>query len=129
MLGHLHLGSRRVLPLLLLLWTAACQSTANWQWPRSTLAAEGIDRAPIDALVADIEAGSYGLVDHLLLIRHADNWMTAYAHSQVILVRRGDRVKRGQTIARVGSTGNVTRPQLHFKIRKGDEAVNPTRHL
>jgi murein DD-endopeptidase MepM/ murein hydrolase activator NlpD len=66
---------------------------------------------------------------NLLLIRHADNWMTAYAHSQVILVRRGDRVKRGQTIARVGSTGNVTRPQLHFEIRKGDEAVNPTRHL
>ena len=66
---------------------------------------------------------------NLLLIRHAGNWMTAYAHSRVLLVRRGDRVRRGQTIARVGSTGNVTRPQLHFEIRKGDEAVNPTRLL
>ena len=66
---------------------------------------------------------------NLLLIRHAGNWMTAYAHSRVLLVRRGDRVRRGQTIARVGSTGNVTRPQLHFEIRKGDEAVNPTRFL
>ena len=66
---------------------------------------------------------------NLLLIRHAGNWMTAYAHSRVLLVRRGDRVRRGQTIARVGSTGNVSRPQLHFEIRKGDEAVNPTRLL
>ena len=66
---------------------------------------------------------------NLLLIRHAGNWMTAYAHGRVLLVRRGDRVRRGQTIARVGSTGNVSRPQLHFEIRKGDEAVNPTRHM
>ena len=85
-------------------------------------------RAAEDGIVAYAgnELRGFG---NLLLIRHAGNWMSAYAHSRVVLVRRGDRVKRGQTIARVGSTGNVTRPQLHFELRKGDEAVNPARHL
>jgi murein DD-endopeptidase MepM/ murein hydrolase activator NlpD len=85
-------------------------------------------RATEDGIVAYAgnELRGFG---NLLLIRHGGNWMSAYAHSRDILVRRGDRVKRGQTIARVGSTGNVTRPQLHFELRKGDEAVNPARHL
>jgi murein DD-endopeptidase MepM/ murein hydrolase activator NlpD len=66
---------------------------------------------------------------NLLVIRHAGGWITAYAHMRTLQVRRGDRVRRGQTVARVGSTGNVTRPQLHFEIRKGDEAVNPEKLL
>jgi murein DD-endopeptidase MepM/ murein hydrolase activator NlpD len=51
--------------------------------------------------------------------------MSAYAHNETLLVKRGDRVKRGQTIARVGQTGSVTEPQLHFELRRGTEAVNP----
>ena len=66
---------------------------------------------------------------NLLLIRHAGGYTTAYAHSARILVRRGQRVKRGQIVARAGSTGGVDRPQLHFEIRKGSKAVNPLRHL
>lgn len=61
----------------------------------------------------------------LLLIRHDDGWSTAYAHSDVLLVKRGDRVARGQTIARVGSTGHVPSPQLHFEIRRDNKAVDP----
>ncbi len=61
----------------------------------------------------------------LLLIKHADGWVTAYAHNDGLLVARGDTVKRGQTIARVGSSGNVARPQLHFELRRGTEAINP----
>lgn len=61
----------------------------------------------------------------LLLIKHADGWVTAYAHNEGLLVARGDTVKRGQTIARVGSSGNVARPQLHFELRRGTEAINP----
>ncbi|MGE5546364.1 MAG: peptidoglycan DD-metalloendopeptidase family protein [Solirubrobacterales bacterium] len=66
---------------------------------------------------------------NLLLIKHADGWMTAYAHNDQLMVGRGDTVKRGQQIATVGSTGSVTSPQLHFEVRKGTEAVNPMDHL
>lgn len=66
---------------------------------------------------------------NLLLIRHRDGWITAYAHADEILVKRGDQVKRGQVIARVGTSGRVAEPQLHFEIRKGTKAVDPLRYL
>lgn len=66
---------------------------------------------------------------NLLLVRHQGGWTTAYAHNDVLQVRRGDTVKRGQVIARLGSTGHVSVPQLHFEIRKGAKAVDPLRHL
>ncbi len=66
---------------------------------------------------------------NLLLIKHADGWTSAYAHNDELLVRRGDQVKRGQIIARVGSTGSVTSPQLHFELREGARAVDPTKLL
>jgi murein DD-endopeptidase MepM/ murein hydrolase activator NlpD len=62
---------------------------------------------------------------NMLLVRHADGWVSAYAHNESLLVARGDTVTRGQTIARVGSTGNVPSPQLHFELRRGTDAVNP----
>lgn len=68
----------------------------------------------------DIEG--YG---NLILIRHTDGYMTAYAHLSEFAVKRGDQVSRGQRIGRVGATGNVDRPQLHFEIRKGRKALNP----
>jgi murein DD-endopeptidase MepM/ murein hydrolase activator NlpD len=66
---------------------------------------------------------------NMLLIKHDGGWVTAYAHNDALLVERGDRVKRGQVIARVGSTGSVDQPQLHFEIRKGKKAVDPLDHL
>jgi murein DD-endopeptidase MepM/ murein hydrolase activator NlpD len=66
---------------------------------------------------------------NLLLIRHADGWVTAYAHNEKLLVNQGDKVTRGQAIARVGSSGNVSSPQLHFEIRRGAEPVDPLKHL
>jgi len=65
----------------------------------------------------------------LILIRHSDTWTTAYAHASELLVTRGQAVKRGQTIARVGSTGHVDSPQLHFEIRQGAKPVNPLSYL
>lgn len=65
----------------------------------------------------------------LLLVKHEGGWVTAYAHNDDLLVAAGDRVERGQTIARVGSSGNVTRPQLHFEVRRGTRAVNPETEL
>ena len=66
---------------------------------------------------------------NLILIKHAKGYMTAYAHADKVLVKRGQRVVRGQTIAKVGSSGNVAKPQLHFEIRKGRRAVNPKKYL
>ena len=66
---------------------------------------------------------------NLLLIKHAGGFMTAYAHNDQLLVVRGQKVKQGQEIARVGSTGSVATPQLHFEIRKGRKAIDPIRYL
>jgi murein DD-endopeptidase MepM/ murein hydrolase activator NlpD len=66
---------------------------------------------------------------NLLLIKHADGWMSAYAHNEELLVSRGDQVRRGQVIAKVGSSGGVTQPQLHFELRKGAQSVNPLEQL
>lgn len=65
----------------------------------------------------------------VLLIKHARGWVTAYAHNDALLVRRGRVVRRGQPIARVGTTGAVLRPQLHFQIRKGAQPINPLTKL
>jgi murein DD-endopeptidase MepM/ murein hydrolase activator NlpD len=72
------------------------------------------------------ELKGYG---NLVLIRHAEGWVTAYAHTSEVLVKRGEAVKRGQVIARAGQTGGVVAPQLHFEIRKGSTPVDPAQHL
>jgi len=72
------------------------------------------------------ELKGYG---NLVLIRHADNFVSAYANASEIMVKRGDTVKRGQVIARAGQTGNVSSPQLHFEIRKGSTPVDPRKYL
>lgn len=61
----------------------------------------------------------------LILIRHADGYVTAYAHLEKTLTKKGDVVTRGQTIGTVGSSGHVESPQLHFEIRRGKKAINP----
>ena len=65
----------------------------------------------------------------LVLVRHPNGFVTAYAHASDILVKRGETVKRGQVIAHAGQTGSVTSPQLHFEIRKGATPVDPSQYL
>jgi murein DD-endopeptidase MepM/ murein hydrolase activator NlpD len=72
------------------------------------------------------ELKGYG---NLVLIRHANGFVSAYANASELLVKRGDTVKRGQVIAHAGQTGNVSSPQLHFEIRKGSTPVDPTKYL
>jgi murein DD-endopeptidase MepM/ murein hydrolase activator NlpD len=72
------------------------------------------------------ELKGYG---NLVLVRHSNGFVTAYAHASEILVKRGDAVKRGQVIAKSGQTGTVTSPQLHFEIRKGSIPVDPAQYL
>ena len=71
------------------------------------------------------ELKGYG---NLVLIRHSNGFVSAYAHASELLVKRGDTIKRGQVIAHAGQTGNVTSPQLHFEIRKGSTPVDPTQY-
>ncbi len=66
---------------------------------------------------------------NMVLLRHSEGWMSAYAHNDRVLVSRGQTIRRGQIIARVGSSGNVGSPQLHFELRRGDQAVDPRRYL
>lgn len=77
-------------------------------------------------IYAGNELAGYG---NLVLVRHADGWVSAYAHNSKITVNRGDAVQRGQTIAQAGMTGSVTSPQVHFELRKGAKPVNPMDHL
>jgi murein DD-endopeptidase MepM/ murein hydrolase activator NlpD len=66
---------------------------------------------------------------NLVLIRHPNGFVSAYANNAEIEVKRGDVVKRGQVIAKSGESGNVASPQLHFELRKGSTPVDPTQYL
>jgi murein DD-endopeptidase MepM/ murein hydrolase activator NlpD len=72
------------------------------------------------------ELKGYG---NLILVRHANGYVTAYAHASELLVKRGDTIKRGQVIAKSGQSGEVGSPQLHFEIRKGSMPVDPLQFL
>jgi murein DD-endopeptidase MepM/ murein hydrolase activator NlpD len=72
------------------------------------------------------ELKGYG---NLVLVRHANNWVSAYAHNGELLVKRGEKVRRGQVIAKAGATGSVSQPQVHFELRKGSRPVDPTKHM
>ena len=85
-------------------------------------------RAAEDGVVAYAgnELKGYG---NLVLIRHSNGFVTAYAHASEIMVKRNDQVRRGQIIAKSGQSGTVASPQLHFEIRKGSSPVDPIQHL
>ena len=72
------------------------------------------------------ELKGYG---NLVLIRHSNGYVTAYAHASELMVKRGDTIKRGQVIAKSGQSGEVQSPQLHFEIRKGSSPVDPLQFL
>jgi len=119
------------------LWPVKGKIISNFGRRGSGLHNDGINIAadpntPVKAadsgtvIYAGNELAGYG---NLLLVRHANGYVTAYAHNKKLLVDRGDKVRQGQTVALVGATGDVDRPQLHFEIRKGDRAVDPHRYL
>jgi murein DD-endopeptidase MepM/ murein hydrolase activator NlpD len=66
---------------------------------------------------------------NLVLIRHPNGFVTAYANNSELSVKSGDTVKRGQVIAKSGQSGDVSAPQLHFELRKGSTPVDPTTYL
>ncbi|WP_209017062.1 peptidoglycan DD-metalloendopeptidase family protein [Roseibium aggregatum] len=72
------------------------------------------------------ELKGYG---NLILLRHSDGWVSAYAHNSELKVKRGDKVRRGDVVALAGATGSVSQPQVHFELRKGNKPVDPLKYL
>ncbi|MFC1567962.1 LysM peptidoglycan-binding domain-containing M23 family metallopeptidase [Pseudomonadota bacterium] len=79
-----------------------------------------------EVVYSDQRLSGYG---KLIIIRHSSDMFTAYAHNQRNLVRKGNRVKAGDVIARVGKTGRASGPHLHFEVRRGSTPVDPLVYL
>jgi len=103
---------------------------------------DGLHNDGIDIAVPDgtpIRAADNGVVvyagneivgfGNLVLIRHAENWTTAYANASRLDVQRGQVVERGQVVAQSGRTGSASQPMLHFEVRKGTAPVDPRPYL
>jgi murein DD-endopeptidase MepM/ murein hydrolase activator NlpD len=98
---------------------------------------DGINiKAPLGTVVKAADAGKVAYAGNelkgfgnLVLIKHSDGYITAYAHVDKMYVKKGQKVIRGEKIATVGSTGSVKTPQLHFEVRAGKKAVNPKSYL
>lgn len=114
----------------------------QWQWPvegqllssfsaadpgRRGIAIKGDSGDPVQAAEGGVVVyrGS-GLTGYgnLIIIKHDDRWLSAYAHNDQLLVREGDRVNKGQRIATMGASG-TSRTQLHFEIRRDGQPVDP----
>lgn len=100
--------------------------------PRNGSFHDGIDiGAPEGTPIVAVEGGEVVYSDKLrgygnmVILRHAGGVVSVYAHNQINLVREGQHVTRGEVIAKVGSSGRVTGPHLHFEIRKNNTAQNP----
>lgn len=129
--------------------TGATNSAASFRWPvRGRIIqgfgpkASGGQNDGINVSVPEgtpIKAAEDGVVAYagselkgygnLVLVRHSNGFVTAYAHASELSVKKGETVKRGQVIGKAGSTGNVTGPQLHFEVRKGATPVDPAQYL
>ena len=107
-----------------------CSNSSDQHYDGISIAApEGANvKAAADGVVAYAgdELKGYG---NLVVIRHSNGWMTAYAFNSELSVKRGDQVRRGQSIAVVGRIGAMAFPQLHFEIRRGSESINPLDYL
>ena len=104
--------------------------------PRGSSFHDGVDIAAAEGTtIRAIERGEVIYSDQLkgygniIIIRHGEGLISVYAHNEANLARQGQMVARGEIIARVGSTGRVTGPHLHFEIRKNNTAQDPLRYL
>lgn len=129
--------------------TGTANATTSFRWPVRGRIIQGFGPKPsggqndgINVSVPEgtpIKAAEEGVVAYagselkgygnLVLLRHANGFVTAYAHASELNVKKGETVKRGQVIGKAGSTGNVTGPQLHFEVRKGATPVDPAQYL
>jgi len=118
-----------------LLWPVSGTINSSYG-PRGSSFHDGIDiAAPEGTPILAIERGEVIYSDQLrgygnmVIVRHPGGIVSVYAHNQVNLVREGQQVSKGEAIAKVGSTGQVTGPHLHLEIRKNNTAQDPLRYL
>ena len=114
-------------------WPVSGEIISNFGGPAVGERNDGINIAT--AMGTPIHAAASGTITYsgnelkdygnLVLIKHEDGYVTAYAHADRLIVTRGDVVSRGQVIGYAGQTGDVSRPQLHFEIRRDTQPVNP----
>ncbi len=123
----------------------ASGSTPEFRWPARGRIIEGFKSGGNDGINISVPPGTSvraaesGVVvysgdglkgyGNLVLIKHPNGFVSAYANNGELDVKRGETVKRGQIIAKSGDTGNVNSPQLHFELRKGSTPVDPTQYL
>jgi len=118
----------------------------SWSWPTKGPVIEsfslsgrinkGIDLAgkngePVFAAAdGKVVYSGTGLVGYgnLIIIKHNETYLSAYAHNSRLLLKEGDKAKAGQKIAEIGSTG-ANRDKLHFEIRRDGKPVNPMKYL
>lgn len=94
---------------------------------------DGIDiEAPKDTVVHAADSGTVVYagnevrgMGNLLLVSHSGGYITAYGFNDSLLVKKGDTVKKGQAIAKVGTSGSAPDPRLHFEVRRGNQTVDP----
>ena len=123
----------------------ASGTSPEFRWPARGRIIEGFKAGGNDGINISVPAGTSvraaesGVVvysgdglkgyGNLVLIKHPNGYVTAYANNGELDVKRGEAVKRGQVIAKSGDSGNVNAPQLHFELRKGSTPVDPTQYL
>jgi murein DD-endopeptidase MepM/ murein hydrolase activator NlpD len=123
----------------------ASGATPEFRWPARGRIIEGFKSGGNDGINISVPPGTSvraaesGVVvysgdglkgyGNLVLIKHPNGFVSAYANNGELDVKRGETVKRGQIIAKSGDTGNVNAPQLHFELRKGSTPVDPTQYL
>ena len=128
---------------------AAADATPGFRWPVRGRIIAGFGPKPngqqndgIDVAVPEntpIKAAEDGVVAYagnelkgygnLVLVKHPNGYVTAYAHAKELLVKRGDQIKRGEVIGKSGQSGNAEAPELHFEVRKGSAPVDPMQFL
>ncbi|MEZ5825800.1 MAG: M23 family metallopeptidase [Geminicoccaceae bacterium] len=92
-------------------------------------AAKGSTVKATESGIVVYAGGDIPSMGRMLMIRHAGGYLSAYAHNDTLLVRTGDAVRRGQPVAKVGDTGDISEPRLHFELRKGKEPLDPLTRL
>ncbi len=113
------------------LWPVIGTISSKYGWRKSGFH-HGLDIAcPINTPIKAVASGKVVKVavqpvfGRLVLLEHSDGTRTLYAHARKILVHKGQRVKKGQVIARVGMSGRTTGPHLHFQVFRAGKTVNP----
>ena len=118
-------------------WPVHGRILANYGSSTGGTRNEGINiAAPLGTPVRSIDGGTVAYVGNevkgygnLVLVKHTNGWISAYAHLDGVMVKKGDTVGAGEVIGKVGDTGGVGEPQLHFELRRGQKPVDPKEFL